>query len=77
MELEFFVSSGRETSVSSGIVPRATPSLSIPLGEVGFPASLDKNPRFQIFENYIWNDIFPEYHRYLLRTDYQLKENSR
>ena len=46
MEPEFFASSGRETSVSSGIIPRATPSLSIPLEELGFPASFDKNPRF-------------------------------
>ena len=48
MDPEFFASSGRETSFFSGIVPRATPSLSIPFEEFGFPASFDKNPRLLV-----------------------------
>ena len=46
MEPAFFASSGGKTSFSSGIRPRATPSLSIPLEELVFPARFDKNPRF-------------------------------
>ena len=48
-----FASSGRETSFSSGIVPRATPSLSIPLEEPDLSSKFwEISPSFYLLRRY-------------------------